>query len=82
MKALPLSVSKWFPGTFTALGTDGFGQSDHRNELREHFEIDARHIVWAALTSLHEQELVDKKVLNEAKKKLKIRKDKKSPVNI
>lgn len=28
VKALPLSVSQWFPGTFNALGTDGFGLSE------------------------------------------------------
>lgn len=80
MKALPLSVSKWFPGTFTALGTDGFGLSEHRDELREHFEIDASHIVWAVLTSLHQQKKVDKQVLTKAKEKLNINSDKKSPV--
>jgi len=81
MKALPLSVSKWFPGEFTALGTDGFGLSEHRDELRDHFEIDAKHIVWAALNSLHNQKKVDKQLLNKAKKKLEINPGKKSPVN-
>jgi pyruvate dehydrogenase E1 component len=79
MKALPLLVSKWFPGEFTALGTDGFGLSEHREELRDHFEIDARYIVWAALISLHEQKKVDKQLLNKAKKKLKIDPEKESP---
>ncbi|MFW6259531.1 MAG: pyruvate dehydrogenase (acetyl-transferring), homodimeric type, partial [Tangfeifania sp.] len=79
MKALPLSVSKWFPGEFTALGTDGFGLSEHRDELRDHFEIDAKHIVWAALKSLHNQKKVDKQLLNKAKKKLEIDPEKKSP---
>jgi pyruvate dehydrogenase E1 component len=82
MKALPLSVSKWFPGTFMALGTDGFGLSEHRDELREHFEIDASHIAWSALTSLYNQEKVDKKVLSEARNKLNIKSDKISPTGI
>ena len=82
VKALPLSVSKWFPGDFTALGTDGFGVSDHRRELREHFEIDARHIVWTALNRLHEQNKTDKQILNKAKKKLKIISKKESPAKI
>lgn len=79
VKALPLSVSKWFPGEFSALGTDGFGLSEHRDELRDHFEIDAKHIVWAALNSLHEQKKVDKQLLNKAKKKLEINPGKESP---
>jgi pyruvate dehydrogenase E1 component len=82
LKALPLCVSKWFPGTYTALGTDGFGLSDHREELREYFEIDAKHIVWAALSRLHEQKKIDKQTLNNAKKKLKIKDDKESPTDI
>jgi len=82
VKALPLSVSQCFPGKFTALGTDGFGLSEHRDELREHFEIDASHIVWSALTSLHQQRKVDKKVVEEAKKKLNINSDKQSPTSI
>ena len=81
VKALPLAVSQWFPGKFAALGTDGFGLSDHREELREHFEIDARHIVWAALTALHQQKKVDKETVNKAKEKLNIDGDKKSPAN-
>ena len=79
VKALPLSVSKWFPGTFAALGTDGFGLSEHRDELRDHFEIDARHIVWGALISLHKQKKVDKEMLNKAKENLGINSDKPSP---
>jgi pyruvate dehydrogenase E1 component len=82
LKALPLSVSRWFPGSFTALGTDGFGLSDHREELREHFEVDARHIVWASLIRLREQNKIEKGTLDEAKKKLKISSDKESPTNI
>jgi pyruvate dehydrogenase E1 component len=82
VKALPLSVSKWFPGTFIALGTDGFGLSEHRDELREHFEIDASHIVWSALTSLNKQKKVDKQVLEKAKQKLNINSDKTSPTSI
>ncbi len=82
MKALPRSVSHWFPGSFFALGTDGFGPSDHRDELREHFEVNARHIVWSALTGLHDQKKIDKKLLNKAKKDLNIDENKKSPTDL
>ncbi len=80
VKALPLSVSRWFPGKFTALGTDGFGLSDHREELREHFEINANHIVWETLLNLHYQKKINKTVLEKAKEKLNIKSDKRSPV--
>ncbi|MGC9342516.1 MAG: transketolase-like TK C-terminal-containing protein, partial [Bacteroidales bacterium] len=82
VKALPLSVSKWFPGDFAALGTDGFGKSDHRDELRDHFEVDAKHIAWAALVQLKDQKKIDSKVLKEARKKLGIEEDKPSPTQL
>jgi pyruvate dehydrogenase E1 component len=40
---------------FKVLGTDGFGRSDFRSKLREHFEINRHYIVLAALKSLAEQ---------------------------
>lgn len=78
VKALPLSVSKWFPGSFTALGADGFGLSENRSELRNHFEIDAKHIVWATLVTLHEQNKFAEKDLKKAREKLGIEVDKTS----
>ena len=52
LAALPDQMAKWLPGPLTALGTDGFGRSGTREELRDFFEIDARHIAWAALSAL------------------------------
>ncbi|HUY86963.1 MAG TPA: pyruvate dehydrogenase (acetyl-transferring), homodimeric type, partial [Acidimicrobiales bacterium] len=56
MKIVPDQISRWVPNpSFTPLGTDGFGRSDTREALRRHFEIDAEHIVVAALASLAER---------------------------
>jgi pyruvate dehydrogenase E1 component len=52
MKLLPASVAKWFPGPLHCLGTDGFGRSDGREQLRDFFEVDARYIVIATLKQL------------------------------
>ncbi|MEX2552611.1 MAG: pyruvate dehydrogenase (acetyl-transferring), homodimeric type [Actinomycetota bacterium] len=52
MKAVPDQISRWVPGPFLPLGTDGFGRSDTRENLRRHFEVDAEHIVVAALSAL------------------------------
>jgi pyruvate dehydrogenase E1 component len=52
MKMVPEMVTRWVPGPFTPLGTDGFGRSDTREALRRHFEIDAPNIVLAVLDSL------------------------------
>jgi pyruvate dehydrogenase E1 component len=52
MKAVPDQVSRWVPGTFLPLGTDGYGRSDTRAALRQHFETDAPNVVVAVLQAL------------------------------
>ena len=52
MRAVPDQVARWMPRRFTSLGTDGFGRSDTREVLRRFFEVDAAHIVVAALHGL------------------------------
>jgi len=52
MKALPLSIAAWVPGPFTVLGTDGYGLSESREDLRRHFEVSATDIAYAAAASL------------------------------
>ena len=79
LKAIPLTVSSWFPGSFTALGTDGFGMSEDRSDLRQYYEVNAEHIVYAALSRLHEQKKVTKRVLNKAIKEFEIDLEKEYP---
>jgi pyruvate dehydrogenase E1 component len=52
MKALPQSIARWVPGPYTVLGTDGYGLSESREDLRRHFEVDAVSIAYAAAASL------------------------------
>ncbi|HVM09590.1 MAG TPA: pyruvate dehydrogenase (acetyl-transferring), homodimeric type [Acidimicrobiales bacterium] len=52
MKSVPDQVARWVPGHFTPLGTDGYGRSDTRANLRRHFEVDAAHIAVATLKAL------------------------------
>jgi pyruvate dehydrogenase E1 component len=52
LKAVPDQVSRFLPGRFVALGTDGFGRSDTRAALRRHFEVDAAHVTVATLAAL------------------------------
>ena len=49
-------IQRWVGGRFTVLGTDGFGRSDTREELRRFFEIDTKSIVLAALSTLEREE--------------------------
>ncbi len=52
MKALPDMVARWLPAPYVSLGTDGFGRSGTREDLRALFEIDPPHIAAATLVSL------------------------------
>jgi len=52
MRAVPDLISRWVPGDYTSLGTDGFGLSDTRHALRRHFHVDAETIVVAVLAQL------------------------------
>jgi pyruvate dehydrogenase E1 component len=52
MKALPDMVARWLPAPYLSLGTDGFGRSGTREDLRALFEIDPPHIAAATLVSL------------------------------
>jgi pyruvate dehydrogenase E1 component len=52
MRAWPDMVSRWVPGAYRTLGTDGFGRSDTREALRRFFEVDAESIAAAVMSEL------------------------------
>ena len=58
MKAVPDQINRWVPGGLTTLGTDGFGRSESRPALRRHFEVDAEHVVVAAMSALSRRGVV------------------------
>jgi pyruvate dehydrogenase E1 component len=64
---------------YRVLGTDGFGRSDFRARLREHFEVDRRFVVLAALRSLADDGAIPAKKVAEAIKKYGIDADKANP---
>ena len=80
VKALPDSIAKWFPGKLYSLGTDGFGRSDSRKALRDFFEVDYRHVTYAALGALAKEGKIKETILKKAKKDLEINPDKPNPV--
>jgi pyruvate dehydrogenase E1 component len=79
VKAMPDGLRKWIPGTYKVLGTDGYGRSETRPALRDHFEVDDRFIVLSALQGLVEDGKLKAAVITEAIKKLKIDVDKPNP---
>jgi pyruvate dehydrogenase E1 component len=66
--------------TYVTLGTDGFGRSDSRKKLREHFEVDRRFVTIAALSALAKDGKVTAKVVADAIKQFGIDPDRLDPV--
>jgi pyruvate dehydrogenase E1 component len=52
VRALPEQITRWVPGDYYVLGTDGMGRSESRDALRRHFEVDAQSITIATLYRL------------------------------
>jgi pyruvate dehydrogenase E1 component len=48
-------IRAFVPQPFHVLGTDGFGRSDSRENLRRHFEVDANHIAATAVYALYKE---------------------------
>ncbi|SCW28505.1 MULTISPECIES: alpha-ketoglutarate dehydrogenase [unclassified Pseudomonas] len=66
VRALPQLIASYLDGHYTVLGTDGFGRSDTRSQLRKFFEVDRHQIVLSALTSLVHDGRLDASVCAEA----------------
>jgi len=66
--------------SYKVLGTDGFGRSDFRSKLREHFEVNRHYIAVAALKALSEEGTVPAAKVAEAIKKYAIKTDKINPL--
>ena len=79
VKALPESIARWFPNPPVALGTDGFGRSESREALRDHFEVDKRFIVLGALSALAREGQIECDVIKQAMQDLNIDPDKANP---
>ena len=79
MKMVPEQIQKWVPGIYKTLGTDGYGRSDSRAALREHFEVDARFIVLSTLNALAEKGDIERGDVVKAINKYKIDPNKISP---
>lgn len=81
MKLYADQVRAWVPASYTVLGTDGFGRSDSRANLRRHFEVNAHYIVIAALAELAKAGDIDKKVVTKAIKDFDIDVNKINPLH-
>jgi pyruvate dehydrogenase E1 component len=79
LKILPDSIDRWLPRRVRSLGTDGFGRSEDRADLRTFFEVDARFVALATLTELADAGQVDRKVVAQAIKDFGIDAEKANP---
>jgi pyruvate dehydrogenase E1 component len=79
MKMVHDQIAPWVPGGLMSLGTDGFGRSETRANLRRFFEIDAESTVIATLYQLAEQGKVDRKLVAKAIKDLDVNPEKVFP---
>ena len=52
VRAVAESIRGYVPARYATLGTDGFGRSDTRANLRDYFEVDARWIAFTAMCEL------------------------------
>ncbi|WP_422880127.1 pyruvate dehydrogenase (acetyl-transferring), homodimeric type [Nocardioides aromaticivorans] len=81
MKSYADQIRPFVPGRYTVLGTDGFGRSDYRRNLRHHFEVDRHHVVVAALSSLAAEGTVPGDVVAQAIEKYGIDPDRPDPAH-
>jgi pyruvate dehydrogenase E1 component len=79
MKMVPDQIAPWVPGGLTTLGTDGFGRSDTRANLRRFFEVDAELTTVATLYALYQKGLLPAQTVEAALKKLGIDPEKSFP---
>src|SRR5690606_35732320 len=75
-------IRAFVPMRYTVLGTDGYGRSDTRQNLRSFFEVDRYHIAHAAIAALAAEDVMNAKDVARAVKTFNIDPDKANPVTV
>ncbi|MCG8026426.1 MAG: pyruvate dehydrogenase (acetyl-transferring), homodimeric type [Candidatus Thiodiazotropha taylori] len=75
-------IRPFVPASYSVLGTDGYGRSDMRSQLRKFFEVNRYYVALAALKSLADQGDLKEEVVTQAIKKYKIDPDKPNPCTV
>jgi pyruvate dehydrogenase E1 component len=75
-------LRQFIPSAFVTLGTDGFGRSDTRENLRTFFEVNRYYVAIAALKALSDEGEISKKVVQQAIKKYQIDTEKPNPATV
>ena len=82
VKMVAEQIGSYVPGDYYALGTDGFGRSDTRENLRHFFEVDRYYIVLTAIRALVNAGAVDAAMSKKVIKKYGIDPNKPSPITV
>ena len=75
-------ISSYTPGAYYALGTDGFGRSDTRENLRHFFEVDRYYITLNVIRALIKNKKLDAATANSVIDKYNIDPDKPNPIDV
>jgi pyruvate dehydrogenase E1 component len=75
-------IRAYVPRRYSVLGTDGYGRSDSRENLRRFFEVDRYHIVVAALKALADDGQLEAKTVSQAIAKYGIDPETPNPVTV
>jgi pyruvate dehydrogenase E1 component len=82
MKAFADQIRQFVPQAYYVLGTDGFGRSDVRKQLRKFFEVDRYYIVIAALKGLADNGAIPASKVSDAILKYGIDPEKPNPTTV
>ncbi|MBS0287785.1 MAG: pyruvate dehydrogenase (acetyl-transferring), homodimeric type, partial [Proteobacteria bacterium] len=82
MKLFAEQIAPFMDRHYRCLGTDGFGRSDTRETLRNHFEVDRNYIAYTAIKTLVDEGALKPDVAKSALEKFKIDSEKKAPVSL
>ncbi len=82
VRAYPEQIRPYLKNRYKVLGTDGYGRSDRRSQLRKFFEVDRNYVAVAALRALQEEGAVDGAVVAQAIEKYGVDPEKPNPVTV
>ncbi len=82
VKLFSEQIRPYVPRRYVTLGTDGFGRSDTREALRNHFEVDRRWVTVAALKALADEGTIDREKVAQAIAKYGIDINKPNPITV
>jgi pyruvate dehydrogenase E1 component len=80
VRAFANQIREYVPMRYSVLGTDGYGRSDTRENLRRHFEVDRYYVAHAAVAALAAEGKLTAKDVARALKLYKLDTDKPNPL--